>query len=107
MRKQCVPGAPPFFARTGDEAIPYHAHMFNICQSSIQNCLYLESYAIYKYNKYKPQMKVTETLQMYRSPRTVQLEIVQMYRIDYLLQRHINSAVREATRECASKWIGL
>ena len=58
-------------------------------------------------DKYKPQKKVTETLQMYRYPRTVQLEILQMYRIDYLLQRHINSAVREATREHVSKWIGL
>ena len=52
-------------------------------------------------------MKVTETLQMYRYPITVQLEILQTYRIDYLLQRHINSAVKEATRECVSKWIGL
>ena len=79
--------------------------MFNICQGSIYNCFHLESDAIDKYNKYKTQMKVTETLQMYRYPRTVQLEILQMYRIDYLLQGHINSSVREATRECVSKWI--
>lgn len=52
-------------------------------------------------------MKVTETLEMYRYPRTVQLEILQMYRMDYLLQGHINSAVREVTRECVSKWIVL
>jgi len=26
--------------------------------------------------------------------------------MDDLLQRNINSAVREATRECVSKWIG-
>ena len=52
-------------------------------------------------------MKVTETLEMYRCPRTVQLEILQMYRMDYLLQGHINSAVREVNRECVSKWIVL
>ena len=77
------------------------------CSIFAKNCFHLESDAIDKYNKYKTQMKVTETLQMYRYPRTVQLEILQMYRIDYLLQRHINSSVREATRECVSKWIGL
>ena len=45
-----------------------------------------------------------EALQMYRHPRAVQLE--RFYkctdiqeRIDYLLQRHVNSAVREATRD--------
>ena len=61
------------------------------------HCRIVESYAIDKYNKYKPQMK--EALQMYRYPRAVQLERFYKERIDYLLQRHVNSAVREATRD--------
>jgi len=45
--------------------------------------------------------KVAETLQMYRYSTTVQLGTLQM---DDLLQRNINSEIREATRECMSKW---
>ena len=32
MRKQCVPGAPPFFARAGDEAKKVHVLCHTLCE---------------------------------------------------------------------------